>query len=367
MKQIFILSFALLCFMSCTDKTGYNISGEVTNASSTELFLEKISQQNRAVIDTVTIEADGNFLMEGPLEEAGIFRLRNQAQQGVVLHLKPGSDVDLSINFDDVNNYEVTGSDETQRFKEFNEFYAQRNKEKQELIASYRTEQDSTAKATSLATLQGWDDETAEIVKEKIQQEPSSLLGILMIGAVPAQKNKQFYNDFNDRVQLEIPNSEYAKEFGSIIEQVNSAVIPPQIGETPPDIAMASPNGDVIKLSDLKGKYVLLDFWAAWCKPCRQENPNIVNAYKKYNDKGFEVFSVSLDRNAEAWTRAISQDNLEWNYHVSDLKYWDNAAAKQYGVKSIPTSYLLDESGKIIAMNLRGEILHQKLAELFSN
>jgi thiol-disulfide isomerase/thioredoxin len=134
-----------------------------------------------------------------------------------------------------------------------------------------------------------------------------------------------------------------------------------------PEIILATPKGNVITLSSLKGKVVLIDFWASWCSPCRAENPTVVAVYNKYhtshfkNGKGFEVLSISLDQNEMAWEKAIEKDKLVWPYHVSDLRGWDNAAAQRYGINSIPTNVLVDGSGIIIAKNLRGELLEKTM------
>jgi len=136
-------------------------------------------------------------------------------------------------------------------------------------------------------------------------------------------------------------------------------------GEKAPEIALPNPGGKIMRLSELRGKYVLVDFWASWCGPCRKENPNVVKMYDKYHAKGFEIFSVSLDKDPESWKRAIASDNLKWQYHVSDLKQWDSSVIPLYGIESIPFTILLNPKGEILAVNLRGAQLEQKLSEIF--
>jgi thiol-disulfide isomerase/thioredoxin len=136
------------------------------------------------------------------------------------------------------------------------------------------------------------------------------------------------------------------------------------VGGTPPDFTQKAPDGSEISLSDLRGKVVLIDFWASWCGPCRRENPNVVRLYEKYRDKGFEIIGVSLDRSRDRWLQAIDQDGLDW-LHVSDLKYWQNEVAQLYNVSAIPKTFLLDAEGKIIGKNLRGQQLANKLSEIF--
>ena len=136
-------------------------------------------------------------------------------------------------------------------------------------------------------------------------------------------------------------------------------------GDEALDIVMADPDGNVRKLSDLRGKVVLLDFWASWCGPCRRENPAVVKAYEKYNSQGFEVFSVSLDSNADKWKNAIEKDGLVWPYHVCDLQGWKNAASRAYGISSIPHALLVGRDGVIIETHLRGRALETELEKLF--
>lgn len=159
------------------------------------------------------------------------------------------------------------------------------------------------------------------------------------------------------------------KERSSEKERPSEKEVPvgTEIGQRAPEILLTNPQGKEIALSGLRGKVVLIDFWASWCGPCRQENPNIVAQYERYKDKGFTIYSVSLDMKKEDWVNAIKNDRLAWPYHVSDLKFWYSEPAAVYGINAIPANFLLDEKGVILARNLRGAQLGAFLNEMFSN
>ena len=168
------------------------------------------------------------------------------------------------------------------------------------------------------------------------------------------------YKEVRDALVPKYADNVYVKHLSERLKGVLAA------GMEAPEIAMSDPEGNTRRLSDLRGKVVLIDFWASWCSPCRRENPNVVKLYNKYHDKGFDIFSVSLDKDGNAWRNAIRTDGLVWPNHVSDLKGWSSAAGKTYGIMSIPATVLVDREGNIIARNLRGADLERKLQEIFS-
>jgi peroxiredoxin len=200
--------------------------------------------------------------------------------------------------------------------------------------------------------------ESRELLTKEWAPENKEVLFITMIRLF-----FQYDQDFSRKMV-----SEYGKQFPAskyyqkLLLEIPKG--PPSMGEPAPEIAIADTTGKTLFLSSLKGKIVLIDFWASWCRPCRMENPNVVKAYDKYKEAGFTVFSISLDDNKANWVRAIKADNLKWTSHVSELKGWQSAAAKLYGVNGIPATFLIDREGRIIGKNLRGEALEAKLMEV---
>ena len=161
------------------------------------------------------------------------------------------------------------------------------------------------------------------------------------------------------KISSELAGCPYVKDLDGIIKQLENV----QIGKVAPEFSLPDTAGVSVSLSDFRGKYVLLDFWASWCPPCRRENPNVVKAFNEYKDKNFTIVGISLDKDKSKWMKAIADDNLTWT-HLSDLKYWDSEIPALYGVRGIPANVLLDPDGVIVAKNITGEDLHKKLKEV---
>jgi thiol-disulfide isomerase/thioredoxin len=209
------------------------------------------------------------------------------------------------------------------------------------------------------------------LVRDSSKTAKSPLVALFYITNISLDKYPADNLAVINRMEKEIPNSSYTKDFRQMYDDFikNGSAQSAQagdvgIGKPAPEIDLKNPEGRNIKLSSLKGKIVLVDFWASWCGPCRMEMPNVVAAYKKYKDKGFTVYSVSLDKEIAPWKNAINRLGMIWENQVSDLKWWQSAAAQRYGVQSIPSAFLLDRNGVIVATNVRGQELDRKIEEL---
>jgi len=364
---ILIISiFALACK---PEEAGWEVTirGKVRFPLSGQISIQEIKPDGSGKIDTVKLNSDNTFEKKLRLAEPGYYQINFYDRQRIPFILNK-SDLEIIADGNDPVAYsEINGSPDHDLIKEVQKVMA-RVQESPDLV---QLEADFQAASTNqdmerigelqlayMEILNKGYDQIAAMLKD----QPASL-GLLNLLQQNNLLDKDRYFDLYlssaEKFKTEWPDSRYTKDF---VDQVDKMKVT-AIGQITPEIELPNPDGQLVKLSSLRGKYVLIDFWAKWCGPCRRENPNVVKAYYNFKDKGFEVFGVSLDRNKEEWIQAIAEDGLVWS-QVSDLKYFDSQAAKDYNINAIPFSILIDPQGKIIAKNLRGAALEKKLAEV---
>lgn len=375
MRILFILLFICFGCSAATEKEPeaqdegtITISGTVGYPQQGHIILEKIRENQAVPYDTFTVNENNVFKEEVNIDAPGYYRLNFYNKQFVILILED-DDVKIDVDGNARNGYvKISGSDAHDLINEVQ--LVQQQFQQGPEVAKLNQEYTNAVQQGNLEKQEQLQEEYFELeesLNKKIMAKMDSAgLTLAVVDLLSSQKilDKDRYFQFYDKKAQQfaesMPENERVQAFDDMVDKMRNTAI----GATAPEIALPNPEGDTVKLSSLRGNYVLVDFWAKWCKPCRVENPNVVRMYKKYNDQGFEVYGVSLDRNKKDWMQAIEEDQLHWT-QVSDLKFWNSEAAQTYGINAIPFAVLLDPEGKIIAKNLRGKELERKLEEIF--
>jgi len=385
-KNVYIIICLAFGVLIACGKNKTTISGKILEPVVGEyLFLEEIKESNIETVDSIKLDETGKFSFQVNIRMPVFYLLRLSEGNFFTLLAEPGDKIELTANYGSLNEpISVKGSVGTSKMIEYNKALKSTIEKLMGLYDIYSQNVGSpdiekviqTIDSTSRVYLS----EINKYTKNFIDNNSGSLITLVALyqQIAPRQyvldpvKDIKYFIKVDSTLFGKYPESGPVKalheQVAALIEsvrmsQANTPLL--TIGSEAPEITLPSPDGKMISLSSTRGNIVLLDFWAAWCTPCRQENPNLVKAYEMYKDKGFQIFQVSLDGTREAWIKGIQEDNLGKWIHVSDLKYWNSEVVPLYGIESIPHNLLLDREGKIIAMDLRGERLHEKLAEVF--
>ncbi|MFW6101820.1 MAG: redoxin domain-containing protein [Bacteroidota bacterium] len=388
MKNLFSIVLILFIVQACgSGSNQFTIEGELDNANNEKLSLMELKTEGGNKVDSVQLDQNGKFEFTGYTEVAKFFLVRTSPENSVTLVVEPDDDITLKGNAQNLSkNYTVSGSEGSREIMKL-------RKKLESTIASLdslgKIYEDNPDKEDANNLRNQLNEESKKLVQEQkeytkdfIDRNINSLASLMalyqQIGprryVLNPQQDFTYFEKVDSALMDHYPNSEPVKSLHSQVQEMKKKMEANEssnerlaVGKKAPDIELPNPEGDTVMLSSLRGNYVLLDFWAAWCKPCRVENPNLVETYKKFQNEDFEIYQISLDKSRSDWVDAIEKDNLDEWYHVSDLEFWNSEAAKTYNVRSIPANFLLNKQGEIMAKDLRGDDLPAKLAEIFSD
>lgn len=367
MRQFFAL-FLTLALFSCQDNSNeYSLKGETFGFSDgTEIYVYAFEDRQPQVIDTLIVQ-DGKFSgTYAKTDDLSLNFLRVKDVNASILFFPENEDLKAVIYADSIQDSRVMGGKQNEAYDKFADKLKYFNKKKQTSMEQFREARQNNDEA-QLAAIQSQNlnlvQEETDFKKQYLKENNNSLFSIMLLSEMVSRKEitPTEASDYIASLDQKLVSHEITQDLKINLESLKKA----DIGSKAPDFSGPTPSGEIISLKDALGKYTIIDFWASWCRPCRVENPNVVNVYNQYHSKGLNIISVSLDKadQKDKWIQAIKDDKMDW-YHISHLEFWSDPIAAQYNVRAIPATFLLDENGMIIDKDLRGAALGAKIASL---
>jgi peroxiredoxin len=361
MNKIFAVFFFFVSVITFAQKSNVTINGELINSNYKKVTLQFVGAE---IKDVTTVDVEKNkFVIKTNIEGSDLYKISFDEDVFIYLALNPGEKVTIKCDPADLpGSISIAGSVNSMLIyeadKRIRAFQNQLDSLNKVYSANFYSPKIDSIKEALILLAEKTEKNKTDFLRNFVTKNNTSIVCVFFYDMLDMDENLDVLKASDSILFKTHPNNIHVKGYHEKLLKSQSI----RIGLMAPEIDLPSPEGKNIKLSSFKGKYVLIDFWASWCGPCRKESPNMVKLYDRFKDKGFEIYSVSLDKTKDAWLTAIKADNLNWT-HVSDLKYWSSVAAGAYNVSSIPFTVLIDKEGKIIAKGLRGEDLEEKLSE----
>jgi peroxiredoxin len=363
LRYLLLFSGIILLLASCKQKEEEKqgtITGTLSNASNTMVYLERFDDKGEYVLDSTKTTGEGNFRLNGKVTELDYYVVRTDPNNLAFLLLNGKEHIELTGDAKNLENtYTVKGSEDSELIRELKKQDRHLSDSLNAVYENVREKMPERKDSTGMVLQKLYASTMESFAKNFILQHPKSLVSLSATRYLDQQKDMDIYESLLASLAKEYPESRYVKDFESMVADLKRL----PVGSAAPEIKLNNPDGKQISLSSFRGKIVLVDFWASWCGPCRKENPHVVEMYRKFKNKNFEIFGVSLDENINAWKEAVKKDGITWT-QVSELKKWDSDVAKAYQVDAIPYTVLIGKDGKIIAKGLTGAELEQKLIEI---